>query len=52
MNQKPGDLLLGLIDFFGILIPGAILAFLHGDFILRPLGWQVRYVMGKHAAGR
>lgn len=38
MNQKPGDLLLSVIDFFGILIPGAILAFLHGDFILRPLG--------------
>ena len=38
MNQKPGDLLLSVIDFFGILIPGAILAFLHGDFILSPLG--------------
>lgn len=38
MNQKPGDLMLSLIDFFGILVPGAILAFLHGDFILRPLG--------------
>jgi hypothetical protein len=41
MNQKPGDLLLGVIDFFGILIPGAILAFLHGDFILRPLGFSL-----------
>jgi hypothetical protein len=38
MNQKSGDLLLSVIDFFGILIPGAILALLPGNFILRPLG--------------
>ena len=38
MNQKPGDLMLDVIDFFGILIPGAILTFLHGDLILGPLG--------------
>lgn len=38
MNKTPGDLLLSVIDFFGILIPGAILAFLHGDFLLGPLG--------------
>ncbi len=38
MDQKPSDLLLSVIDFFGILIPGGVLAFLHGDFILSPLG--------------
>src|SRR6267154_3720908 len=38
MNQKPSDLLLSVIDFFGILIPGAVLAFLHGDFLLGALG--------------
>jgi len=38
MNQKPTDLLLSVIDFFGILIPGAVLAFLHGNFLLSPFG--------------
>jgi hypothetical protein len=41
MNQKPSDLYLGAIDFFGILIPGSILVFLHGDLFLRPFGLQV-----------
>jgi len=41
MNQKPSDLLLGVIDFFGILIPGAMLVFLHGNFLLRPLGLSI-----------
>lgn len=38
MNQKPSDLMLSVIDFFGILVPGAVLAFLHGNFLLAPLG--------------
>ena len=38
MNQKPGDLFLGVIDFFGVLVPGAILALLHGNFLLAPFG--------------
>ena len=38
MSQKPSDLLLSVIDFFGILIPGAVFAFLNGDFLLGPLG--------------
>jgi len=38
VSQKPSELLLGVIDFFGVLIPGAILALLHGNFILHPLG--------------
>src|SRR5947209_2252315 len=38
MEQKPGDLLLGVIEFFGILIPGAALVFLHGNLLLSPLG--------------
>ncbi len=41
MNQKPGDLMLNVIDFFGILIPGAVLVFLYGNFLLSPLGLSV-----------
>lgn len=37
MNQKPSDLMLSIIEFFGILIPGAVLTFLHGDFLVDPL---------------
>jgi hypothetical protein len=44
MSQKPSDLLISVIDFFGILIPGAVFAFLHGDFILRPLGLSVKEI--------
>jgi hypothetical protein len=40
--MKPNDLLLGVIEFFGILIPGAVLAFLHGNFILKPLKLSIR----------
>ncbi len=42
MNQKPSDLLLSVIDFFGILVPGSIFAFLYGDFLLSPLGVSLR----------
>lgn len=41
MNKTPGDLLLSVIDFFGILIPGAILGYLHGEFLLGPLGLSI-----------
>lgn len=41
MNQKPSDLLLGVIDFFGVLIPGAILTLLHSDRLLGPLGLSI-----------
>lgn len=41
MNHKPSDLFLSVIDFFGVLIPGAVFTFLHGDFLLRPLGLSV-----------
>jgi hypothetical protein len=37
---KPGDFFLGVIDFFGILVPGAILMYLHGDRLLVLLGGQ------------
>lgn len=36
MDQKPSDFFLSVIDIFGILIPGGVLAYLHGDFILKP----------------
>ncbi|NIN92197.1 hypothetical protein GTO36_04275 [bacterium] len=48
MNQKPSDLMLSIIEFFGILIPGAVLAFLHGDFLLDPLSLS----MGKLETSR
>ena len=38
MNAKPGDLLLSVIEFFGILVPGAAFALLHGDRLLSPFG--------------
>ena len=38
MNYKPGDLYIGVIDFFGILVPGAVLLFLHGESLAKPLG--------------
>jgi hypothetical protein len=41
MSPKPNDLFLGVIEFFGILIPGAVLVFMHGDFLLKPFGWKV-----------
>jgi hypothetical protein len=37
---KPGDFFLGVIDFFGILVPGAVLMYLHGDRLLALLGGQ------------
>ena len=42
--MKPSDLMLSVIEFFGILIPGAILVFLHGDFILSPLGLSLGFL--------
>lgn len=38
MNYKPGDLFIGVIDFFGILVPGAVLLFLHGELLAKALG--------------
>jgi hypothetical protein len=42
MEYKPNDLFVGVIDFFGILVPGSVLLFLHGDPILRQLGLSCR----------
>ena len=41
MNQKPADLMLGVIEFLGILVPGAVLMFLRGDLLLGPLGLTI-----------
>ena len=41
MSQKLSDLSLGVIDFLGILIPGAMMTFLHGELLLRPLGLSI-----------
>jgi hypothetical protein len=37
MDYKPGDLFIGVIDFFGILVPGAVLLFLYGESLAKPL---------------
>jgi hypothetical protein len=47
VNAKPGDLLLSVIEFFGILVPGAAFALLHGDRLWSPFGvydWTHRLV--------
>jgi hypothetical protein len=51
MNQKPNDLLLSVIEFFGILIPGAVLAFLHGNFLLGPLGLSMESMQKLDTSG-
>ena len=37
MNYKPSDFFIGVIDLFGILVPGAVLLFLHGESLAKPL---------------
>src|SRR5215831_14859087 len=34
MDYKPGDFFIGVIDLFGILVPGAVLLFLHGPSLI------------------
>jgi len=38
VEYKPNDLFVGVLDFFGILVPGAVLMFLHGSALLALLG--------------
>ncbi len=40
MEYKPSDLFIGAIEFFGILVPGAVLLFLDGDLLLKSLGLE------------
>ena len=37
MNAKPSDFFLNIIDFFGIVIPGAIFYFFYGGFLFQKL---------------
>lgn len=41
MNAKPSDLFLNVIEFFGILVPGALLCFLHRDFLSQIIGISI-----------
>lgn len=41
MSYKPGDFFVGAIDFFGILVPGAILIFMHRQIFFGLLGGQL-----------
>jgi len=38
MDYKPNDLFVSVIDFFGIIVPGAVFLFLHGDAVVGLLG--------------
>lgn len=38
---KPGDFLISIIDFLGILLPGAVLIFLHGNYFLQVFNIQM-----------
>jgi len=38
MNFKPGDFFLGIVDFLGVLVPGAALVFLEAGWIHRVFG--------------
>jgi len=42
MEYKPNDVFVGVIDFFGILVPGSVLLLLHGDLIVGQLGLSCR----------
>ncbi len=42
MAYKPGDFFLGVIDFFGILVPGAVLLFLHGEWLVDQVGVRLQ----------
>ena len=60
MDYKPSDFFIGVIDFFGILVPGAVLLFLDGFGLpdklqLRPLTdriWQsAAFLIGSYVLG-
>ena len=65
MNAKPGDFYIGVIDFFGILVPGAVLLYLYGEWFAalfapssdeqQPALWVVfavaSYVVGQFLLG-
>ncbi len=38
MNFKPGDFFLGIVDFLGVLVPGAVLVFLEAGWLHRIFG--------------
>ena len=38
MDYKPGDFFIGVIDLFGILVPGAVFLFLRGSWLANALG--------------
>lgn len=39
-DYKPGDFFVGVIDFFGIMVPGAVLLYLRGEYLLAWIGRQ------------
>jgi hypothetical protein len=38
MDYKPSDFFIGVIDFFGILVPGAVFLYLEGTSLAEPFG--------------
>lgn len=41
MAYKPGDFFIGVIDFFGILVPGAVLLYLQGKSLVQLVGLKL-----------
>jgi polyferredoxin len=41
VDYKPADFFVGIIDLFGVLIPGAIFTYLHGNYLLCLVGTQL-----------
>jgi hypothetical protein len=61
MSYKPGDFYLGVIDFFGILVPGAALLYLYGErfaVLLAPCSEEqetarwVAFAVGSYVVGQ
>ncbi len=60
MDYKPGDFFIGAIDFFGVVVPGAVLLFLQGKPLLKifdlplpdgqPVAW-VAFAVGSYVLG-
>lgn len=40
-DYKPNDFFVGVIDFFGIIVPGVVLLYLRGEYLLGLLGKQM-----------
>lgn len=51
MADKPGDFYVGIIEFFGILVPGAILLYMQKGLAVKYLPWSYSVDNPAHAFG-